>query len=109
MKTTINIHTQIPPNMSLSLISFCVSLRKVIHTSMSIVHCIHADGEDYTYKYGSDSFDDSDSSVPILSDSIDEEEECFTVSLSSSSFPGLTLDPQIATVCIEDDDGMSFL
>ena len=67
------------------------------------------DGDDYTYTYASDSFDDGDSSdcnsVPILSDSIDEEEECFTVSLSTtSSYSGLTINPRIATVCIIDDD-----
>ena len=65
-------------------------------------------GEDYTYTSSSDTLDDSDSdhcvSVPILSDSIDEEEECFTVSLSSSFYSGLLLFPRIATVCIEDDD-----
>ena len=68
-----------------------------------------ADGDDYTYTYASDSFDDGDSSdcnsVSILSDSIDEEEECFTVSLSTtSSYSGLTINPRIATVCIIDDD-----
>ena len=73
-----------------------------------LVFCF-ADGNDYTYTYASDSFDDGDSSdcnsVPILSDSIDEEEECFTVSLSTtSSYSGLTINPRIATVCIIDDD-----
>ena len=70
-----------------------------------------SEDEDYTYTYETDSFHDTDSSdcnlVPILSDSIDEEEECFTVSLStsSSSIAGLTLNPRIGTVCIIDDDG----
>ena len=68
-----------------------------------------ADGNDYTYTYTSDTIDDSYSSdcstVPILSDSIDEEEECFTVSLSTTtSLSGLTIHPQIGTVCINDDD-----
>ena len=44
-------------------------------------------------------------SIPILDDSIDEEEECFTLSLSASSLAGLTLSPRIGTVCINDDDG----
>ena len=59
--------------------------------------------------YRSDAITDTDSSdcirVPILSDSIDEEEECFTVTLTTStSLPGLTLKPEISTVCIIDDD-----
>jgi hypothetical protein len=67
------------------------------------------DGEDYTHMYRSDAITDTDSSdcirVPILSDSIDEEEECFTVTLTTStSLPGLTLKPEISTVCIIDDD-----
>ena len=65
---------------------------------------------DYTDIYRTDSLDDSDRdecvSVSILSDSEDEEEECFTVSLSSSTYlAGLTLNPRIGTVCIIDDDG----
>ena len=70
---------------------------------------VYTEGEDYTYTYTSNTLDDSDSSdcsaVPILSDSIDEEEECFTVSLSSTSYlAGLTINPRIGTVCINDDD-----
>ena len=43
--------------------------------------------------------------MPILSDSIDEDEECFTVSLSTtSSLTGLTINPRIGTICINDDD-----
>ena len=68
-----------------------------------------ADGEDYTYTYATDGIDDGDSyecnSVPIISDSADEEEECFIVSISTSStYPGLQLHPDIAIVCINDDD-----
>ena len=80
----------------------------VMHLAIVVLR-LFADGKDYTYTYGSDSLDDSDSadcnSVSITSDSIDEEEECFTVSLSTtSSLAGLTLNPKIATVCIIDDD-----
>ena len=80
---------------------------------MHISNCnfkrLFADNEDYTYTYGSDTLDDSDStdcnSVSITSDSIDEEEECFTISLyTTTSLAGLTLNPNIATVCIIDDD-----
>ncbi|CAI8052156.1 hypothetical protein GBAR_LOCUS28548, partial [Geodia barretti] len=67
------------------------------------------EGEDYTYSYSSDSLDDNDSSdcdsIPILTDTLDEEEECFTVSLSTSSYyNGLTINPHIGTICINDDD-----
>ena len=69
-----------------------------------------ADGKDYTYTYGTDVLDDDDSSecnsVPIISDNIVEEEECFTVNLfSTSTYPGLALNPEVAIVCIRDDDG----
>ena len=83
-----------------------------------ILNYIIIDGGDYSYSYSSDSLDDGDSSncvaIPILSDSIDEEEECFTVSLSSSSYAGLTLNPEIGTVCINDENSetvhcMSFI
>ena len=68
-----------------------------------------ADGEDYTYTYATDGLDDGDSyecnSVPIISDSRDEEEECFIVSISTSSaYSGLRIHPEIALVCIIDDD-----
>ena len=68
-----------------------------------------SDAEDYEHTYMRDIFNDRDTfdcnTVPIISDSIDEEEECFTVSLSTTtSLAGLTLNPQIATVCINDDD-----
>ena len=43
-------------------------------------------------------------SIPVVSDSVDEEEECFIVSISISSSRGLTVHPQTATVCINDDD-----
>ena len=69
---------------------------------------ITTEGEDYTSATSSDRFDDSDWSecvnIPITSDSLDEEEECFAVSLSASSYPGLTLSPDIGTICITDDD-----
>ena len=65
--------------------------------------------EDYTYSSSTDALDDNDSSdcdsIPILSDTVDEEEECFTVSLSiSTSYSGLTISPRIGTICITDDD-----
>ena len=79
---------------------------------MRYVTCMFftTEGDDYTYTYRSDSLDDSDSSecvsVPILSDSLDEEEECFTVSLSTvTTLSGLTISPRIGTICITDDDG----
>lgn len=68
----------------------------------------HIAGDDYTYSSSTDSLNDADTyncvTIPILSDSIDEQEECFTVSVSASSYPGLTLNPQIGTVCIYDED-----
>ena len=71
---------------------------------------LFAEDVDYTDTYRTDGFDNSDMdecvSVPILSDSLDEEEECFTVSLSATTYlAGLTLNPSIGTVCIIDDDG----
>ena len=73
------------------------------------MHAMFTEGVDYTDVYRTDSFYDSDTSecvsVPILSDTLDEEEECFTVSLSSSTLTGLTLNPKIGTICIIDDDG----
>ncbi|CAI8052154.1 Sodium/calcium exchanger 2 [Geodia barretti] len=66
--------------------------------------------EDYTYSSSSDTLDDNDSSdcdsIPILTDTLDEEEECFTVSLSTTTtyLSGLTISPHIGTVCITDDD-----
>ena len=71
--------------------------------------CSLADGEDYTYTYATDSLDDGDSyecnSIPVISDSLDEAEECFIVSISTSStYPGLSLHPDVAIVCINDDD-----
>ena len=70
---------------------------------------VSTEGEDYTYSYLSDSLDDNDNSecdsIPILSDNVDEEEECFTVSLStSSSYNGITINPRIGTICINDED-----
>jgi hypothetical protein len=67
------------------------------------------DGEDYTYTYATDSLDDGDlnecNSIPIISDDIDEAEECFIVSISTSStYSGLRLHPDVAIVCINDDD-----
>ena len=67
----------------------------------------------YTDIYRTDALDDTDRdecvSVSILSDSEDEEEECFTVSLGSITYlAGLTLNPRIGTVCIIDDDGKLF-
>ena len=67
------------------------------------------DGEDYTYTYATDYFNDGDShecnSVPIISDGIDEEEECFIVSISTSAtYAGLRIHPEAAIVCINDDD-----
>ena len=83
---------------------FPIILTEIIHYNLL------ADGKDYTYTYETDTLDDRDSSecnsVPIISDNIVEEEECFVVSLSSTStFAGLTLNPEIAIVCINDDDG----
>ena len=81
----------------------------MLYDVLSLITSYFADGDDYTYTYTSDSLDDNDSSdcssVPIISDSIDEEEECFTVSLSTTtSLSGLTIHPRIGTVCINDDD-----
>ena len=47
-------------------------------------------------------------SIPIIDDSVGEvDQECFTISLSESSGTAdLTLSPAIATVCINDTDGM---
>ena len=74
---------------------------------------ITTEGEDYTSTTSSDRFDDRDWSecvnIPITSDSLDEEEECFGVSLSASSYPGLTLSPDIGTICINDDDGKNHI
>ena len=66
--------------------------------------------DDYTEKSGS--FDITDTammqcvSIPITSDSVDEpEEKCFTFTITSvSSVPGLTLSPNVATVCISDEE-----
>ena len=46
-------------------------------------------------------------SIPIIDDSVSEaDQECFTISLSESSGTGdLTLNPAVATVCIDDTDG----
>ena len=45
--------------------------------------------------------------VTIVSDSIPEEEECFIISVSLRDAPsGASLNPRLATVCINDDDGM---
>ena len=69
-----------------------------------------SEDEDYTYSSSSDVLDDNDSSdcdsIPILTDTLDEEEECFTVSLSTTTtfLSGLTISPHIGTVCITDDD-----
>ena len=74
---------------------------------------ITTEGEDYTSTTSSDRFDDTDWSecvnIPITSDSLDEEEECFGVSLSASSYAGLTLSPDIGTICINDDDGKNHI
>ena len=68
---------------------------------------------DYTSRTGSFYIDDGTSSqcysISIVSDSVDEEEECFVVSISTSSSRGLKVNPQVATVCINDDDGMHVL
>jgi len=65
---------------------------------------------DYTSRTGNFYIDDGTSSqcysISIVSDSVDEEEECFIVSISTSSSRGLTVNPRAATVCINDDDGM---
>jgi len=66
---------------------------------------------DYTSRTGNFYIDDGTSSqcysISIISDSVDEKEECFTVSISISySRSGLTVNPQTATICINDDDGM---
>ena len=82
-------------------------LMKLHSQGISIPH--YTDYEDYTYTSRSYALDDNYQSkcvsVPILSDSIDEDEECFTVSLSARySLSGLTVNPRIGTVCINDDD-----
>ena len=45
--------------------------------------------------------------IAIVSDSISEEEECFiiTLSLPTGAPSGVSLNPRLATVCINDDDG----
>ena len=67
--------------------------------------------DDYTARTSTFYIDDDTSSqcysIFIASDSVDEEEECFTISISiSSSYSGLTVSPRLATVCINDDDRM---
>ena len=61
----------------------------------------------YTYTTGI--IDDTNSSmcstVPIISDNIDEDEEYFTAIVSTTStFDGLTLNPEAAVVHIIDDN-----
>ena len=75
----------------------------------SIVISDTADGSDYTYTYTTGIIDDSNSSicniVPIISDIIDEDVEYFIAKLSTTStFAGLTLNPEAAIVRIIDDD-----
>ena len=85
-----------------------IPIAKIFSINFAPTH-ITTEGEDYTSTTSSDTFDDTDPSecvtIPIISDSLDEEEECFGVSLSASSYPGLTLSPDIGTICINDEDG----
>ena len=86
-----------------------VSLLQKSSVLILLLSTIITAGEDYTATTSSNRFDDTDWSecvtIPITSDSLDEEEECFGVSLSASSYPGLTLSPDIGTICINDKDG----
>ena len=86
---------------------------KLIKHNSPVCCNISLESDDYSYSSQSDSLDDNDSSdcdsISILTDTIDEEEECFTVSLSSSSsYSGLTISPRIGTICITDDDRKLF-
>ena len=72
--------------------------------------CIISAPGDYTAL--NDSFEISDSAllqcvpISITSDSVDEEQECFTFSLSTAtSVAGLTLSPSEAEICISDAEG----
>ena len=94
--------------------------QKVLYTFIQLIifkcvqklqkSCIISAPGDYTAL--NDSFEISDSAllqcvpISITSDSVDEEQECFTFSLSTAtSVAGLTLSPSEAEICISDAEG----